>query len=210
MQEDVIFKGSKEGLQLLLSETADFCNILQQLKEKLESAANFFTKGCTVKVPGASRVLTIEEQSQLTSLFADYGLQWKEVQDIPVQMEPPKNDHKPQPMVITKTLRGGQEISYSGSVIIMGDVNPGAKVMAGGDIVVSGACRGVAHAGAYGDKDATITAKRLIASQLRIADVIARSPDNPDDLMQPDYTETASIKNGAVVIEPAKEQYIFN
>jgi septum site-determining protein MinC len=210
MQEDVIFKGSKAGLQLFLSETADFCNIIQQLKEKLESAANFFTKGCTVKVPSAGRVLTTEQQQQLTLLFADYGLKWKEVQETPVCAEQPKDENKPQPMVITKTLRGGQEIMYSGSVVIIGDVNPGAKVTAGGDIVISGACRGVAHAGAYGDTNATITAKRLIASQLRIADVIARSPDNPGDLMQPDYTETASIKDGAVIIEPAKEQYIFN
>lgn len=209
MQEDVIFKGSKDGLQLLLSETADFCNIIQQLREKLESAANFFTKGCIVKIPSAGRVLTLDQQQQLTSLFSTYGLKWKE-EETPLQKEELTPENKPQPMVITKTLRGGQEIMYSGSVFIMGDVNPGAKVTAGGDIVISGACRGVAHAGAYGDKQATITAKRLIASQLRIADIIARSPDNPDDLSQPDYTETACVKDGAVIIEPAKEQYIFN
>ncbi|MCE5287367.1 MAG: septum site-determining protein MinC [Pelosinus sp.] len=210
MQEDVIFKGSKTGLQLLLSETADFGNIIQQLKEKLESATNFFSKGCIVKVPIANRVLTTEQQQQLTSLFADYGLKWKEVQDPSVSDEQPAAEPTPKPMIITKTLRGGQEIMYSGAVIIMGDVNPGAKVTAGGDIVISGACRGVAHAGAYGDEKATITAKRLIASQLRIADVIARSPDNLDDFIQPDYTETACIKDGAVVIEPAKQQYTFN
>jgi septum site-determining protein MinC len=211
MQEDVIFKGNKAGLQLLLSDTADFCNIMQQLKAKLESAATFFSTGGIVKVPIANRVLTSEQQEQLTDLFANYGLKWKEV----VQEETPEsvsavpqeesNPHKPQTLIITKTLRGGQEILYSGSVVIIGDVNPGAKVTAGGDIIIYGTCRGVSHAGAYGDIEATITANKLIASQLRIADFIARSPDNLDGRNEPQGAETARIKDGVVVIEPANQ-----
>lgn len=208
MQEDVIFKGSKTGLQLLLSETADFHNIIQQLKVKLESAAHFFSTGGMVKVPIANRVLTAEQQEQLTSLFADYGLKWKEVlqeeSQVNAEKEIIEDKYKPQTMIITKTLRGGQEVLYSGSVVIIGDVNPGSKVTAGKDIIIYGTCRGVAHAGAYGDLGATITANRLIASQLRIADVIARAPDNLDDLIEPQGAETASIKDGVVVIEPAK------
>jgi septum site-determining protein MinC len=103
-------------------------------------------------------------------------------------------------LVIARTLRGGQEVVHNGSVVIFGDVNPGAEVIAGGDIIIHGACRGVAHAGAYGNTEATITANTLVASQLRIAGMIARAPD---DLDKPEYKETARIKSGIVIIEPA-------
>jgi septum site-determining protein MinC len=96
-------------------------------------------------------------------------------------------------------LRGGQRVVFSGSVIVMGDVNPGAEIIAGGNITVQGTCRGLAHAGAKGDQLATITADKLIAGQLRIAGIIARAPDNQDN---PTCRETARIVRDIVIIEP--------
>lgn len=103
-------------------------------------------------------------------------------------------------LVVPRTLRGGQKVVHDGSVVVIGDVNAGAQVVAGEDIIILGACRGMAHAGAHGNEAATITAGRLVASQLRIAGLIARAPD---DLDKPAYIETARIKDGTVVIEPA-------
>lgn len=108
--------------------------------------------------------------------------------------------HEIQALVINKTLRSGQKVVHDGSVVVIGDVNPGAEVIAGEDIIVLGSCRGIAHAGASGNKAATITACKLLAAQLRIAGLIARSPD---DLDQPAYAETARVHDGVVVIEPA-------
>ena len=71
------------------------------------------------------------------------------------------------------TLRGGQSLSNRGHVVIIGDVNPGAEIVAGGDIVVFGALRGVAHAGAQGDRSARVHALDLQPTQLRIATMIA-------------------------------------
>ncbi len=209
MRENVVFKGNKSGLQLMLNETADFEVILKQLKAKLESATQFFTSGTTVKVPpSVVRLLTAEQREQLIDLFAGYGLNWKEVSSSEqakpnqplVKKEPEKA--KPHTVIITKMIRNGQVISHSGSIVIIGDVNPGAKVIAGGDIVIYGTCRGVAHAGANGDEQATITANKLLASQLRIAGLIARAPDKLDE---PQHVETARIKDGAVIIEPANK-----
>lgn len=71
------------------------------------------------------------------------------------------------------TLRGGQSLANVGHVIVIGDVNPGAELVAGGDILVFGALRGVAHAGAQGDRSARVYALVLEPTQLRIATTIA-------------------------------------
>ena len=71
------------------------------------------------------------------------------------------------------TLRGGQALHNLGNIIVIGDVNPGAELIASGDIVVFGALRGVAHAGAQGDVGARVIALELAPTQLRIATMIA-------------------------------------
>ncbi len=71
------------------------------------------------------------------------------------------------------TLRGGQTLQQLGSIVVVGDVNPGAELIATGDIVVFGALRGTAHAGAQGDASARVFALELAATQLRIATYIA-------------------------------------
>ncbi|MEG6585728.1 septum site-determining protein MinC [Dendrosporobacter sp. 1207_IL3150] len=203
MNEDVVFKGSRDGLLLVFNETIEFESILSQLKAKLESAVNFFTKGTVVQISADHRVLTQDQQVELINLFANYGITLKEAPEYQVPEDEVKKEtsiESFQTLVITRTLRGGQEVSHKGSVIIMGDVNPGAKVIAGGDVVVHGACRGIVHAGAFGDINALITADRLLASQIRIANLISRAPDNLD---KPERIETARIKDGIIVIGPA-------
>jgi septum site-determining protein MinC len=76
------------------------------------------------------------------------------------------------------TLRGGQALHNLGNLVVIGDVNPGAELVASGDIVVFGALRGVAHAGAQGDRSARVIALELAPTQLRIATVIATSGDD--------------------------------
>ncbi|SHI43498.1 septum site-determining protein MinC [Propionispora hippei] len=205
MQEDVIFKGSKTGLQLLLNESADFGEIMQQLRRKLESAAKFFSNGAVVNISSAVRILTPEQQGQLTELFTSHGLSWSIAETAlcvggDTALAETTQASVPEELVIKKTLRNGQEIVYSGDIIVFGDINPGAQLIAGGDIIIYGTCRGVVHAGAYGDEQATITANKLMASQIRIAGLIARAPDHID---YPEYVETARVKDGAVIIEPA-------
>lgn len=217
MREDVLFKGSKGGIELVINQSADFTVILEQLKDKLESATHFFTGNTGVRVVSGTNTLTGDERRQLINLLADYGLDLHEqhpepesltpefvqnagsrVDDIPVEYR--QEAEGGQTLIVSRMLRGGQKVVFSGSVVIMGDVNPGAEVIASGNITVQGTCRGLAHAGANGDQSATITADKLIAGQLRIAGLIARAPDNQDE---PTCREIARIANGAVVIEPA-------
>ncbi|HMX45240.1 MAG TPA: septum site-determining protein MinC [Candidatus Obscuribacter sp.] len=83
----------------------------------------------------------------------------------------------PQVLYVKQTLRSGQTVSHKGDLVIVGDVNPGAEIMAEGDITVWGSLRGIAHAGIGGNTEAEIRALNLQPIQIRIAHAIARSPD---------------------------------
>jgi len=85
----------------------------------------------------------------------------------------------PQVLYIKQTLRSGQVVSHKGDLVIVGDVNPGAEILAEGDITVWGSLRGIAHAGIGGNTEAEIRALNLQPIQIRIAHAIARAPDRP-------------------------------
>ena len=76
-------------------------------------------------------------------------------------------------LFINKTLRSGTRVEFPGHVVVMGDVNPGAEIVAEGNVIVWGRVRGMIHAGAKGDRSAFICALDLSANQLRIADVVS-------------------------------------
>ena len=99
------------------------------------------------------------------------------------------------------TLRGGQALHNLGNLVVVGDVNPGAELVASGDIVVFGALRGVAHAGAQGDRNARVIALELAPTQLRIATVIATS--GADRTKR--GPEHASIVDDRIVVVPFAE-----
>jgi len=105
--------------------------------------------------------------------------------------------------IINKTLRNGQRIEYDGDVMIFGDVNPGAYVIASGNIIVMGVLRGVVHAGARGDESTVVIALKLNAQQLRIGNYITRAPDDAE-VESPDKTEKAYVKDNQILIEQIK------
>lgn len=88
-----------------------------------------------------------------------------------------KENEKLPTLYVQRTLRSGQSLKSDGNVVIIGDVNPGAEIIAKGDITVWGVLGGIAHAGAGGSMYSRIRALKLYAIQLRIGDVVARRPD---------------------------------
>jgi septum site-determining protein MinC len=98
-------------------------------------------------------------------------------------------------------LRSGGRVLFEGNVVVMGDVNPGAEIIAGGSVIVWGRLRGVVHAGAQGDEKAVVCALELAPTQLRIAGEIAVSPKKHGK-SQP---EVACLKDGQLVAEPWQE-----
>lgn len=101
-------------------------------------------------------------------------------------------------LLVKRTLRSGQKVSFSGNVVILGDVNPGAEVKAGGDIIVLGALRGMAHAGFERKENSQIFAFQLLPAQLRIGDLMGwiEFKKSPKALVP----EVAKVVNGNIVI----------
>jgi septum site-determining protein MinC len=102
-----------------------------------------------------------------------------------------------QAVLVRRTLRSGYSLQFAGHVVVIGDVNPGAEVIATGDVLVWGRLRGMVHAGAEGNEDAVVCALDLIPTQLRIAGQIAITPQRRGK-PQP---EMARLKDGQVIAE---------
>jgi septum site-determining protein MinC len=106
---------------------------------------------------------------------------------------------QPEAVLVWGALRSGQAVSSDGHVTIIGDVNPGAEVIAGGAVVVWGRLRGVVHAGAFGDRTAVVCALELAPTQLRIAEMITVSP--VEARLRKPVPEIASIRDRQIVAE---------
>jgi septum site-determining protein MinC len=101
-------------------------------------------------------------------------------------------------MWIQRTVRSGTRIEYPGNIIVVGDVNPGAEIIAGGSVVVWGHLRGVVHAGADGNGGAVVCALDLSPTQLRIAGEVATTPGRQNKA----YPEQALLKDGRLIASP--------
>ncbi|MFM8935815.1 MAG: septum site-determining protein MinC [Vulcanococcus sp.] len=102
------------------------------------------------------------------------------------------------------TLRAGDHLQVEGALLVLGDVNPGARVSAAGDVRVWGRLRGVAHAGCRGDRRARIVALQLRPLQLRIAEAVARGPE---DQPPAGFCEEAVLLDGGIAIRPAEPSW---
>lgn len=111
---------------------------------------------------------------------------------------------------LRKTIRSGQSISSDGNILVIGDVNPGAEIIAKGDITVWGVLGGIAHAGSDGNNYAKIRALKLNPVQIRIGEVFARRPDTvnlPYVQKSCEYTpEEAFTYKGSIVIRKIHEE----
>lgn len=106
------------------------------------------------------------------------------------------------PLWIPKTIRSGTRVDHIGNVIVIGDVNPGAEILATGNILVWGRIKGFVHAGKNGDTSAFICALELKPTQLRIADLVAVSPDKLEKYLP----EMIRIIDGQLIAEAWNEK----
>ncbi len=101
-------------------------------------------------------------------------------------------------LFLRRTVRSGQAIHHDGNIVIMGDVNPGAEVVAGGDVIVWGVLRGLVHAGHPANEQAFVCALALSPVQLRIAHLLSRPPEVTEAQAHP---EMATIRSGRIIVE---------
>lgn len=221
-----ILKGTQQGL-LLRPLPEAWEETLNALQETLDEAQGFFQGGRVILEAGA-RALTEADLEALRALLESHGLQlWVvlgeeettqraarrlnlltrlpgEASSAPVPSGAPPAPAVPEPspapetLFVKRTLRSGQVLEARGDLTLIGDVNPGAELVAGGSIVVWGHLRGIVHAGAFGDETAVICALDLDPQQLRIASKIAVAPKGKRRHIQP---EQARLDKGEIIVE---------
>ena len=104
------------------------------------------------------------------------------------------------------TLRSGQVLEFETSIVILGDVNVGAQVVSSGNVIVLGKMLGTVYAGASGNENSFVVALQMNPTQIRIADIIARSPDKKAETEL--ETKIAFAKEGNIYIEPLNRKVL--
>lgn len=179
--QNVTIKGTKDGLTLHLNDDCSFEEITKELDEKLSAGllTNEDRALIPVRLETGHRYLTKTQQDELKALIRQKKqLLVEEINSLVITKEEADKQREENGMVtLTKIVRSGQIIEVPGNLLLIGDVNPGGTVKAGGNIFIMGALKGVAHAGCYGNDQAVIAASSMKPSQLRISDSLNRAPD---------------------------------
>ncbi|WP_202080226.1 septum site-determining protein MinC [Caldalkalibacillus salinus] len=177
----VTIKGTKDGLVFHMDDACSYQELLAELNDKLDTSRHHFEKGPLIEVTVhlGYRYLRHEQEQELKDMIRSKGnlvvnkIESELVTKDQIQHAKEYADVK----VIPKTIRSGQVYEIEGNTLILGDVNPGGCIQASGNIYVLGALRGMAHAGYLGDEGAIISASVLQPTQLRIATIVSRPPD---------------------------------
>jgi septum site-determining protein MinC len=219
--ESIAIKGIKEGLLLTLkAEGGDWATMTSRLVTRLNEQPAFF-KGARVALDVGERPViqhdldnlrAIPERREMTlwAVISSSGTTQNAARNLGLetgliaqneQLDTPEINPEEAGMpgvFIGHTLRSGRTVRTTGHVVVYGDVNPGAVIIAGGSVIIWGRLRGMVHAGANGDENAIVCALDLMPTQLRIASYISVSP--PDKRRKP-LPEIASVRQGRIVAE---------
>lgn len=197
----VTIKGVKDGLLFRLDDSCTFAELLEELKHKLEKTHQNILSGpqIHVNVKLGKRYLDDAGKEEIRTLIGNHGNLIVQSIESEVKLI---GERKPgrfgEMQLIKGMVRSGQTLHIDGHAMLLGDVNPGGTISATGNIYVMGSLRGLAHAGTDGDETAIIAASHMRPTQLRIAQVISRPPDEWG--IGETFMEFAYIRDGVMEI----------
>lgn len=197
--EGIFIKGNRDGLTAIINFDYfdNFDEMLNNLVEKLKKGRQFY-RGATLKIITNLKYISEEQMKIIKDTLFNKILIMNCIFENENEKKVFSGVYEGKTEFIRRTIRGGQCINYPGNVVIIGDVNNGAEVYAGGNIIVLGCIKGQVHAGANGNKEAVIAAFRLEPELLQIASIITISPEED----KPKYPEIARINENFIVVEP--------
>lgn len=203
MENCVSINLKQEEIIIKIAEQATHEEVLDCMKEKIPQLSKMY-KEEKIPIFITGKVLKGKEMDEIQSLI-------KQDIDVEIQFDSPKemglsvikkvyekSTENSETKYYRGSLRCGQKISFEGSIVIIGDVNGGAEVVAGENIVILGTLRGLAHAGAKGNKKAIIATSSIDTTQMRIANLVKEI--NKDECEPKKYTYTY-VKENEIVIE---------
>lgn len=216
MDNSVVIKGKNNGIAVVLDPTSEFEDLKEKVKQKFVDSSRFLGN-CKTAVAFEGRVLSDEEEMELLDIITSNTdlevvclISKNELENKPFAEAPEEREQLPSgeyAKFYKGNLRSGQCLDMESSVIIIGDVNPGASVTSNGNIIVIGSLKGTAFAGAAGNTNAFVVALDMNPMQIRIADTIARSPDNPDK-NQTRESKIAFLEDDNIYIEPVTKSVL--
>ena len=210
-------KGLRDGLLVSLTD-ASWDEQLSVLISHVDAQPSFF-QGARLALDVASQVLHVNELVDLRDKLSERGISlWAVLSESPTTEQTSQllglatRISKPRPqesqdfgvedlgkgtaLFLDHTLRSGTRIEFAGHVVVLGDVNPGAEIVAEGNIIVWGRLRGMVHAGSDGEQGAVVCALEFSPMQLRIADDVLSVSSNTNTGPQ-----SASVDNGKLLIK---------
>jgi septum site-determining protein MinC len=221
MPQGINIKGIREGLLITVGD-GEWEQINKSLLSHIDAQSEFL-KGAKITLEVGNHILKAADLGRLRDQLSERGMNLRAVLSnsptternaqalgLATKLSKPRPDRVTrridssiqgdQAMLVQRTLRSGHSLKYAGHVVVIGDVNPGAEIIAGGNVVVWGRLRGTVHAGADGNIDAVVCALDLSPTQLRIADQISITPPQ----RKRPKPEIARLEKGKVVAEPWK------
>jgi len=187
-------KGLRDGLLITIPD-GEWATLEPAILEQIRAQQSFF-QGARIAIDVGTQILRVNELVALRDKLSEQGISlWAVLSESPTTEKTAQllglatRISKPRPeesrqyavddlgnataLFLNRTLRSGMRIEFSGHVVVVGDVNPGAEIVAEGNVLVWGRVRGMVHAGAKGDTSAFICALDLSPTQLRIADEVS-------------------------------------
>lgn len=216
MKNNVVIKGNKHGIVLILDNELPFDELKQEIISKFKESADFFGNAqMALQIDG--RKLLPSEEKELLDIISAYT----SLSIICIVDSDNERDEKFQSSIESRlkaissqngqfykgTLRSGQELESPTSIVILGNVNSGAKITSTGNVIVLGALKGTVYAGITGNQNSFVVALEMDPMQIRIGDVIARSSDTKKKNVEKE-AKIAYVDNGSICIDTLNNDVI--
>lgn len=218
----VVIKGNRNGITVVLDENMEYAQLKLQIAEKFEASSKFFGNA-NMALAFEGRKLSPAQQLEVMDIIMsssdlnvvcivdDDSTQDEKFQkaiEASKKEEPPASDSG---QFYKGTLRSGQVLEAEGSIIVLGDVNPGGRIIAAGNVIVLGSLRGNVVAGVNGNENCFVVALEMNPMQIKIGEVIARCSDSaPKKKSKVKGVEPkiAYVEEGNIYIEDLEQEVL--
>lgn len=216
MKNSVVIKGNKYGIVVVLDEDLPFVDLKIEIAEKFRESSKFFGD---VKMAASfeGRKLSESEEREILEIISENSemkivcvVDTDEARESAFKksLDEKLNELSTQSGQFYKgTLRSGQVLESENSIVVLGDVNPGAKIISKGNVIVLGALKGTIYAGATGNLSSFVVALEMNPMQIRIGDIIARSADSKQRVVEKE-AKIAFVDAGYIYIEALNKDAI--